>query len=873
MVNQSAQVAFSLVRRSGAIAQTFPLDKAVLAVGRGQDNDVVLDDVGVSRHHARLSWQANQWLLEDLGSRNGTFVNGQRIGSPTWLRPGDQIAFGPDVIFSLETARTPPIYRSGSATAPIARRASRRSWTWLVVPLVLMALVLVGAGLLYAFRLRQAQAEFEPPRVWIAQPAPGAVQPQGSAMLVLATAFGHAPIRQVELWLDGELSATQQSFDADGESPFYAYFSPSLPAGPHLLFVRATDVRGLIGQSLPMDFVGAPPAQPGQLISMVRAEAGQTLADIAADHNIQADTLIQLNPTLVRQPLTPGALVQVPAQPPLPPPKMPSPTGQPPSSSSGQAAPPLQVIPPAALPDGLLVVGSFFALQPPDAPSALQAEAKDCKVVLRWNDNAVNESSYEVWAASVGATPQLLATLKPANSGPASCELPAPGPGLFSFWVNAVNLVGSAPSNIASVTIGPQCPATLTPYLRLTLLDLSVGGGYDRIYFYTSFEGLPEVRLPTDPSAFIALTGGQGNLNLASGTDKELVIPIPADGVLNLSGECWGWAGTQLSKLGAFNGQFPQSAWNGTRQEVAGSAFQMGVAIQAVGAETGGEKVAYKYEDPNLPVPYALSEEGIRSIWGDTDPYERMLSWKWDGDNKKISGFKIYLNGAPYNLGWLQGVEWLIEPGKRSDTIRLPALCGKHIKWQVSAVAGEAESKLSAPFEYDQPECPLFAEVKFNWVEISFSDVGAPNLPIGGKHCDQIDTWYWIWANDRSKAYWGGTFFMPLTCQRYTFKDISGWPQAYNFPPYNVPGTDTIVVPLEGVKPTLRLGAQFGYDNFWGEPGYFGNHSPLPTLAMTREEWAKFQQTFEYWGSGAPGGGIKTGVSAQLNVTVRGFTK
>jgi len=64
-----------------------------VVIGRAAGCAVVLaDDPDVSRRHARLTWQPGGWLLEDLGSRNGTFVGefaaSRRIAAPTPLDPG-----------------------------------------------------------------------------------------------------------------------------------------------------------------------------------------------------------------------------------------------------------------------------------------------------------------------------------------------------------------------------------------------------------------------------------------------------------------------------------------------------------------------------------------------------------------------------------------------------------------------------------------------------------------------------------------------------------------------------------------------------------------------------------------------------------------
>lgn len=55
------------------------LDQEVIRIGRSRDNDVMLDHLSVSRHHAELRLDHGHWVVTDLDSANGTFVNGQRI--------------------------------------------------------------------------------------------------------------------------------------------------------------------------------------------------------------------------------------------------------------------------------------------------------------------------------------------------------------------------------------------------------------------------------------------------------------------------------------------------------------------------------------------------------------------------------------------------------------------------------------------------------------------------------------------------------------------------------------------------------------------------------------------------------------------------
>lgn len=73
----------------------WPLDKPSTTIGRWEDNDLVVDDRWVSRHHARIRREGDQYVVEDLGSKNGTFVNGRRITEPTVLSDGDQVQVTP----------------------------------------------------------------------------------------------------------------------------------------------------------------------------------------------------------------------------------------------------------------------------------------------------------------------------------------------------------------------------------------------------------------------------------------------------------------------------------------------------------------------------------------------------------------------------------------------------------------------------------------------------------------------------------------------------------------------------------------------------------------------------------------------------------
>jgi FHA domain-containing protein len=89
----SARRAYLLVSTRGSRAVQFDLGGPLIGIGRASDNDVILDDPMVSRHHCQLMLQHGAYGFTDLGSRNGSTVNGQPV-SQIALGPGDIIRIG-----------------------------------------------------------------------------------------------------------------------------------------------------------------------------------------------------------------------------------------------------------------------------------------------------------------------------------------------------------------------------------------------------------------------------------------------------------------------------------------------------------------------------------------------------------------------------------------------------------------------------------------------------------------------------------------------------------------------------------------------------------------------------------------------------------
>ena len=82
-------------RRPRLPALALPADAdRPLTLGRSRECDCVVAEPSVSRRHARLRRERGRWLLCDLGSRNGTRVNGLRVLGETEVRPGDRVSLG-----------------------------------------------------------------------------------------------------------------------------------------------------------------------------------------------------------------------------------------------------------------------------------------------------------------------------------------------------------------------------------------------------------------------------------------------------------------------------------------------------------------------------------------------------------------------------------------------------------------------------------------------------------------------------------------------------------------------------------------------------------------------------------------------------------
>ena len=147
-----------LVVEEGKLAgHGYDLTRPVIVIGRGQDCDIILDEHQVSRHHARLQQTAQGWTLVDLGSTNGTQVNGQPLAAhePRPLQPGDRVALGSAVLSLQQPVASEP--------APQVRpQRNTPHPALLIAGAALIAIVLVGVVVGLVLLLKGTDGETAP---------------------------------------------------------------------------------------------------------------------------------------------------------------------------------------------------------------------------------------------------------------------------------------------------------------------------------------------------------------------------------------------------------------------------------------------------------------------------------------------------------------------------------------------------------------------------------------------------------------------------------------------------------------------------------------------------------------------------------------
>lgn len=169
-------VAMLMVREGTSPRRQWALQGVAVVIGRSDDCHVVIDDRQASRHHARITQAEDGYVLEDLSSKNGTFLNGQPLTAPTVLKDGDEIgiAFAAKLAFVDAGATAPLMF--GEELGPVLRIDTEAKRVWIAgkeldPPLSLAQYRLLE--LLYEHRGRVVSREEVVSAVWAEDEAEG----------------------------------------------------------------------------------------------------------------------------------------------------------------------------------------------------------------------------------------------------------------------------------------------------------------------------------------------------------------------------------------------------------------------------------------------------------------------------------------------------------------------------------------------------------------------------------------------------------------------------------------------------------------------------------------------------------------------------
>jgi predicted RecA/RadA family phage recombinase len=264
------------VQQGSQRGQRFSVAKDSIIIGRVAGSDVVISDPEISRRHASITWERGQPILRDLGSTNGTFVNGVRLTGSRALSDGDTIGLGKVQLGfqcpALAEARPtvarpapPPAYAPPPAPpAEVERGPGGLSWMALGLLGLAVVILLVAAAVGAYLVTRPGEEVAGVPAVVINSPPSGSQVPVGQEVVVQATATDSRGVTRVELLVNGVLYHSDASPNPQGQSPFISRQSwQASAAGTYTLMVKAYNTAGGVSQPavININVIGA--ATPG----------------------------------------------------------------------------------------------------------------------------------------------------------------------------------------------------------------------------------------------------------------------------------------------------------------------------------------------------------------------------------------------------------------------------------------------------------------------------------------------------------------------------------------------------------------------------------------------------------------------------------
>jgi len=140
--------------------EVYPLDADEVIIGRGEENGITLNIAEVSRTHAILNRAGEGYVIKDLGSTNGTFVDKKKVGEKYLLKPGDTIMLGDAIYLTYQADTDPeetliaPRPEKGKSAEEVLSRGQvteekkGRTWLWAGIGCVVVIFFLIVIGLI-----------------------------------------------------------------------------------------------------------------------------------------------------------------------------------------------------------------------------------------------------------------------------------------------------------------------------------------------------------------------------------------------------------------------------------------------------------------------------------------------------------------------------------------------------------------------------------------------------------------------------------------------------------------------------------------------------------------------------------------------------
>lgn len=298
--------------------QVFPVYGDTLTIGRELYNDIALDDLHVSKNHARLTRQGDRLVIEDLHSVNGTLVNNTPITAPTPLQPNDVITVGPfNFRVTTEDVTRPATSRQPTRPYP---PAGGRAWSkrrlWLAVAgVVMLALALaalaggywlLGRGAATAGQVSTATATpaLNAPAITLNQAPPEDTELKpNQSVTVQATATDAAGITRMALWVNNnQVDQVVSQLAQDVPSMTAAFQWAAGAPGVYRLEIRAYNRDGRVN-ILPVTTVNVVgPATPAAAPTQTPTP---TITPIPLPPTATATTAPTPSPTATPAPPTP----------------------------------------------------------------------------------------------------------------------------------------------------------------------------------------------------------------------------------------------------------------------------------------------------------------------------------------------------------------------------------------------------------------------------------------------------------------------------------------------------------------------------------------------------------------------------------------